>query len=435
MIKALLFALVVIMLMSDTLGLNLSLAPGLSVKNGFLYLIFTFIAIEAALTRNRKVEAMSIFVPYTLAVFVGLISWLTIVVVIKPSGYDAFESAILLKGGLADHVLVFFAFFYGITNEKDSFWLLKAMLWVFIVANLLSVIDFVNLPNLGIFEEFQHGRLGGPFAEPNQYASFLALLLPMLAILVTMERKPASRMLILGGFAISCVALLMTASRGGMLGLLCGGTMGTIYLRRYVAVQNIVSYAFAAMILILVAVIVAYAGGVGEQTFGRLVGQTTSGNAFDASSGRTLLWADAFGAMLKQPQSFIVGMGWNAYNEFGNFLLAPHNSYLRLFYELGVFGVTLILVALANILRTAKKSLNTADPKYRGLIIAFVYGIFSFLVTIFFVDIYSPWLFTWALVGTILRLASIEFKSSEDTDGETAPTRIAELKTYRLGKS
>jgi hypothetical protein len=63
-----LFALFFVMFASRSLGFDLSLAPGLSVKNGFLYLIFLGLAIQTVLTRQRKLEILSVFVPFFLYV-------------------------------------------------------------------------------------------------------------------------------------------------------------------------------------------------------------------------------------------------------------------------------------------------------------------------------------------------------------------------------
>ena len=52
MTRILLFLLFFVLLAADTLDLNLSLAPGLSVKKAFLYLILVGIAVDAALKRN-----------------------------------------------------------------------------------------------------------------------------------------------------------------------------------------------------------------------------------------------------------------------------------------------------------------------------------------------------------------------------------------------
>lgn len=404
MIRFLLLLLFFVMLMADTLGLNLSLAPGLSVKNAFLYLIFAAIAVETALARNRKLELLPVIFPFVICVFFAIFSWLVMILLVKNPEYDPLRTLISLKGGFADHLFVLLVFFYGVTNAKDALWLIKAILWIVLSVNIVSVVDFFNIPNLDIVYEIYDGRLRGPIDEPNQYASFIVLFLPAIAGLAYIERGTL-RLIAFAGFLISVLALLTTASRGGMAGLIAGGMFGAFYMRRFISGRHISTALVGTMALTLVASVVLYVSGVGEMTFGRLIGQSMSGNAFDASSGRTFLWAAALGKMLESPFSLITGFGWDAYRQIFDFRMAPHNSYLKIFFELGAIGLSLILIVLINVFSAVRRGLRDLKDDESVFLFAFVFGLLGFLVSIFFVDIYSPWIFAWAFVGVVLRLA------------------------------
>ena len=52
-----------VMFVATTFGWELSLGPGLSVKNAFLYLIILIYMIETAVFRNRRFELLSVLVP------------------------------------------------------------------------------------------------------------------------------------------------------------------------------------------------------------------------------------------------------------------------------------------------------------------------------------------------------------------------------------
>jgi O-antigen ligase len=421
MTRVLLFFLFFILLAADTLGINLSLGPGLSVKNALLYLIFLGIAVDTALQRNRNFEVPSVIVPYGLCVAYAIFTWLVIVLIVDYSGYSAFGSLISLKGGLADHLIVLLVFFYGTLNVKDSLWLLKAMIWTVIVINFLSVVDALNVPDLGFLSEREDGRIGGPIGESNQYAVFVSLFFPSAIALAVVERG-WRRHLAMAAAGVSAVALLLTVSRGGILGAVSGGILGAFFLRRYIPPRALVSSLVSLGVFGVVALLIAYAGGYGQILYDRLIGLSTGG-AYTASSGRTVIWSTALAKMSEAPLTLITGYGWGTYRSFPDFGFAPHNSYLGIYFELGMVGLLLVMLAFANVLRIVKTNVPLARPDVKLLLMAYVFGLFSVLVGIFFVDLSaSPWIFVWAFTGASLRLA---VASGETERAETGALRLA----------
>lgn len=404
MIRFLLFLLFFVLLTADTLGLNLSLAPGLSVKNAFLYLIFATIMIETALARNRKLESLSVILPFALSIFYAIFSWLVMILVVRHPEYKTLSTLISLKSGFADYLFVFLVFFYGVTSTKDALWLIKAILWIVLIVNIVSVVDYLNIPNLDIVYEIDDGRMRGPIDEPNQYASFLILFLPSILALAYLERG-ALRLLAIVGFAASVLALMSTASRGGVAGLFIGGILGAVYLRNFISGRQMSNTVVGTLILGTLATATLFVSGVGDETFGRLIGQTSIGNVYDASSGRSFLWAAALAKMLDSPITLVTGFGWEAYRQIFDFRMAPHNSYLKIFFELGLIGLSLIMMTLFNVFSIARRGMQGITGSESTFLFAFIFGLFGFLVSIFFVDIYSPWIFAWAFVGIVLRVA------------------------------
>ena len=411
MTRFLLFLLFFVMLAADTLGLNLSLAPGLSIKNAFLYLILVGIAIETALKRNRRIELLPVIVPYTLYFFYAVFTVIVIVLLVDYPGYRLLKSVISLKAGVADNLLVLLVFFYGVLTTKDALSLIKMMVWTVIVANLVTVVDGFNLPDLGLIDERLDGRIGGPIGESNQYAAFLALFLPASIALVLIERG-LLRMLAMLGVAASLLALLMTASRGGFVGVVGGAVIGAFFLRQFVSGKNVVLAVVATTAIAFVAVGIMYIAGFGDLLHDRIIGDSTGGSSSRISSGRTYIWMTALSKMFDQPTSLITGYGWNTYSQFRVFRYAPHNSYLKIYFELGVFGITMVLLAFANILRVAREGLRNAESDVAIMLFAFITGLIGILVAIFFVDIASPWLFIWAYVGVAMRLSVLRHQTA-----------------------
>lgn len=425
MTRFLLFLLFFVLLAADTLGWNLSLAPGLSVKNAMLYIILASIAFETALKRNRDLELMSVTVPYAICLFYAFLTWLCIVLLIQYPGYSAEQGFIFLKSGLADNLVIFLVFFYGVLTTNDAKRLLKMMIWIVLAANVISVIDSLNMPNLDLVHEREDGRITGPIGESNQYAAYLTLFLPAGLALVLMEHG-VKRALAVIGLGASLLAFLMTVSRGGFVGLAAGSVLGAFFLRQYVSGKAVMTAAAGLLVLVLVSLAVLYFTGYTELIYDRVVGKTTGGSAQTITSGRTWIWSEYLGKMLGTPITLITGFGWNSYNYFPDFLRAPHNGYLGVFFQLGIIGLTLVLLSFANILRTAREALPHAlhDRETAAALFAFIFGLLAILVAIMFVDLTTPWIFIWAYAGVVMRIAVLQRETDPSTVHERPPAGI-----------
>ena len=141
--------LLLLIFVSQILGLDVSLAPGLSVKNALLYVTFIVIAIETVVTRRRKLELMPVLVPFAMLVTYAILSWMVIVMIVNYPGYDLVDSLIALKGGPVEQFMVLVIFFYGVEDEQRALWLLRRILWTIIFANIFTVIDSLDIPDLG----------------------------------------------------------------------------------------------------------------------------------------------------------------------------------------------------------------------------------------------------------------------------------------------
>lgn len=425
MTRILLALLFFVMLGAILLDLDLSLAPGLSVKNAFLYLILVGIIVDTALKRNRELEMLSFSVPFALCIFYAIFTWVMILVLIDYPRYDPLRAFVNLKSNLGDHLVVFLVFFYGVLNAKDARSLMKTMLWIVMLANLISVMDALNLPDLNLISEREDGRVSGPMGESNQYAAYLALFMPLALGLAFIE-SGYRRFLAYTGFVVSLLAFLMTVSRGGMVGVIGGCVIGTVFLRKYISTKTTVLSAAGLFSVLVLAVIGLYIAGFGDLFYDRFAALTQS-DAYGASSGRTFIWETAINKMMEMPVTLITGYGWDTYAKFPEFNLAPHNTYLKIFFELGFIGLFLILFAFVSILRVARQGIRLGDAETATMLIAFTFGFLCMMVAVFFVDLIGPWIFVWAFTGATMRLAVIQIKSQTQ---KVKP----QLSTFRLAQ-
>lgn len=405
----LLFSLFFVLFASRTLGFDLSLAPGLSVKNAFLYLIFASLAIEAALTRRKKLELLPVFVPYAVYVYYAVMSWIVVLLLVDYQGYDLRPTLISLKSGPVEHLLVLLIFFYGTSDRTHGTWVLRNMVWLIIVGNVVTVVDTINMPDLGLIEERQDGRVGGTIGNSNEFGAFLAFFMPMI-IAVYWTEKGFKKLLAGIGTLISGVAFLMAVSRGAIVGLFCGGALAAWYLRDLIPTRLMIRAGFGVVLLACAIVAGAFLTGYGELLMDRFA-QFEAATLHKVSSGRTTIWITALESMLEHPVSLVTGFGWDAYKSF-NFQYATHNAYLLVFYDLGIIGLGLFLLVIRNVLATARAALVRDGLGAKPLLFAFVFGFFALLVAIFFGELYSSWLYVWATVGISLRIAVSETEAN-----------------------
>jgi O-antigen ligase len=281
------------------------------------------------------------------------------------------------------------------------------MCWIILIVNIVSLVDYFDLPNLGLLAPLKGDRFGGAIGESNQYGAFLSLFLPAFVVLVRIERR-VLRQLAIVGLILGVLALLLTESRGALLGIVCGSAVAAVYLRQMISARTIRIGAIATIAILIVSGAGLYAGGYLDSLSERVVVESTRGDAYAISSGRTAIWGRALGKMIEQPISLVTGFGWDSYTTWFSFRFAPHNSYLGLYFELGLFGIFLVFAAFAGLLRSARLAMRHTDGAAALWLTAFIFGFLAFIFSIIFVDLTALWLLVWAYSGILMRLAVCE---------------------------
>ena len=406
----LLTLLLVVILAATTFGLDLGLAPGLSIKNAFIYLIFVIYLIETAVFRNIQLELPSILVLF--AVFIGycILSWAIAAFLIQPTYYEPIDTMISLKNQRVDHLIVFLLFFFGAQSKAEALRLIRVILWMLIFGNIITVMDGFNIPDLGIIHQREDGRLGGPMGESNQYGALLAFSLPGIIALVV--DKGTNRLVAVGASFFSILAFLVASSRGATVGLLAGGAFFAVFLKAVVSTRKIVIGAILSIVAITAMITLFFNTELFDSLVTRFF-ENTSGDARNISSGRSHIWTLAFERMLDHPLSFVTGFGWDSYDHMRGFTRNTHNVYLNILFNLGLPALLIYLALLGNILMTCRRAIWVSEGDVRLYLQAFVLGFAALSVAVFFVDLYAPWIFIWAYTGLIIRLAVESAKSAE----------------------
>jgi hypothetical protein len=402
---------VVTLTAGDVFGLEMSLAPGLSVKNAFLYLIAFVLVFRRALSGGgERIPFVSVHIAFGILVAYATVSWIVTALVIKYPGYQPLEGALSLKARMFDPALMLFAALYGLRSMDDVWLLLRWLLGAIAIANLAALLDAAGIVHFGMRvgdQGGEEGRVFGAFGHANDTGALIVCTLPGL-LAFTMTSHGVRRLLWLGGALVSVMVLLMTVSRGAFVGLAVGGMMAAFVCRKYVPIERIVMLWIGVAVLAFLGAVIASIldPQIAQILSERLLGTSRSIDIGEASSGRTAIWATALERMFETPTSFLTGLGWNSYSVFP-FRYAPHNYYLGLGFDLGVFAVFLVLFIFARCLLAARRAVERAPAGLRAQFLAFIFGIFCLAIAIIFADLFRPWAYIWLYVGTILKGASL----------------------------
>ena len=403
---------------------DLTITTGLSAKNLVLYLLATFLALRMVIGRTSVTAAGPMQGAFIAQIGYAIITWLVAALIIKYPGYDLIESGIQLKSGLIDYYIFFLVFLFGVRNSEDGMTVIRWMLYGAIFANLATILDSSGLVSLGYRERID-GRTQGAIGESNQYAAYIVLFLPGI-IAMAVASRGFRRLAWLGGALASCVALAMTASRGGIAGALLGCVIGAYLYRHLVSYSRVAGWVLGPLVLLVVFLSLSQYGGLLTE---RIFGQTSSIDATEASSGRTEIWLTLFAKMVEQPVSFITGYGWDTYGSFA-FHFAPHNHYFALWFNLGLLGLFTGCYLLFSAIARARRAGLVAEPGVRRQLIAFVIGGISVCGAVFFVELHDPWIFFWMYTGAVTRLAMCVTPAAEPVSAPVAvPGRRSRSRT------
>jgi O-antigen ligase len=386
------------LLATQVMRWDLTITTGLSAKNLVIYMLATFLALRMVIARSSIVAAGQMQSAFIVQIAYAIITWLIAGLVIEYHGYDFINSGIKLKSILIDFYIFFLVFLFGVQTVEDAMKVIKWMLLGAIFANFATIFDAAGLLNLGYTERID-GRTQGALGESNQYAAYIILFLPGM-VAAAVAARGFMRLFWLGGVLSCAVALMMTASRGGFVGLIIALAVGAYLYRHLVSYSRIAGWVlgFLALFVILLSVS-KYGGLLTERVFG------TSGNidANEASSGRTEIWANLFATMLQEPITVITGYGWDVYWSFP-FRFSPHNHYFALWFNLGLVGLFTGAYLLFSAIGRARRASFVAEPAVRRQLIAYVIGGVALCGAVFFVELIEPWIYFWMYTGLVMRL-------------------------------
>ncbi|WP_160674177.1 O-antigen ligase family protein [Clostridium sp. C8-1-8] len=320
-----------------------------------------------------------VFDRFTL-LFLALIVLMTLSSLYAKSSVSALKEAVRFVYYFGVYLLIRFR----IDKKKLFEGIISGYMISALIVSLLGIADFIQhyKPNESIQYILTTARVKATLGHPNTLGAYLVLAI-FPAIMIAMRSKGLTRILYSGLSVLIVVNIGMTFSRGAWIALALGAVLIAI----------LYNWKFIFVYIIPIAYL-----PFNPNIMARI---NQFGNA-EMNLGRQRLWSAA-GKMLKEHPIFGVGSG-NFIVNFKDYVkrfpelqivepepIPPHNSYIKMFAELGVVGGVLFIILCLEILR----KLFSVRNKCTGLVNKFYAGFFvsvvSFLVMNFVDDLFfSP---------------------------------------------
>jgi O-antigen ligase len=181
-------------------------------------------------------------------------------------------------------------------------------------------------------------RINGGFGMPNMYGIFLALCLCACFILIVYERKKYKRAILSCITASIIVSSILALNRGSWIALLTAIVFATLF--------HIKKVKFRWFLIGGLAIGILFSGLIIER-FTQLQEKTPWGTTKNTLDGRMEMWSAVLSVIPKHPiTGFGIGASAVTMAEHSKFNDVPHNDYLRLLLESGVFGPLLYICFL-----------------------------------------------------------------------------------------
>jgi len=272
-------------------------------------------------------------------------------------------------------------------------------------------------------------RISGPVGDPNFFAQWLVMLLPLAIDRVGDETNGRMRALAAGCAGAMAAAVVLTFSRGGLLGLAVVGVIMLLRSPRRMRMVGGLAVAAVALVLFAPGQYLDRLGALGD------VGGVEAG--IDPSvRARTAELTAAVRMFSADP---FTGVGYGSFAEhyaatvrdLGIDLRATpreaHNLVLQFAAEMGIVGVLLLVGiggAVAAAIRAGRRSFRAmSDGRGDGIGYALAAGLAGYLVTSFFLHLdfaRLPWLFA-GIALALPRVARLEDAARDRAMREVAP--------------
>jgi len=215
-------------------------------------------------------------------------------------------------------------------------------------------------------------RINASFVHANDFGAYIILVLPLTFIFLSKRFSKTNRITALTVCALGLYCLLRTSSRGAWLGFIIGAIIYFIYYKKRFSL---------AIPLAMVSLIIVFPAGLKRVLS---IFSSQQNTVWE----RLKLWQGTWDMIKEHP---VLGFGINTFSEyFPRFkpadypdLKYTHNSYLQMWSEIGLVGLTIFLALIFTViilaLRKNKEKMNIR-PREGQILLGFICGYIAFLI-------------------------------------------------------
>lgn len=419
MLVALLLITFIATLFGRIIDVDASFATGLSIKNFLLALSLAAIFLSIATRRIPATLPLSVFGSLWFGCVIACLSIFLISVFSIYSGYSSVDAIISLKSKLVDPLLMLTIGYYSVQTPTAAIKLYRILTIVVVAGCVLTIIDVFNIPDLGLITAREKdGRIQGFIGSAEEFSTIVAATLPIL-ILGTKWTSGFSKLFVYFSILVMITCLLLAATRAPIVALTGAWLLYALFVARDGPMSHLSVVAIFVPAIAVVLFFLSYTPYWGLITE-RFSTGLSSANVYQLSSGRSVIWGEIFAQMLKQPSSFIIGMGWDVYFQSAGHRFSTHNIIIDRFYSLGLFGLIAYLIAYWSALRFLFWSSPTNSGINYSLCTSAGFSLLVLLISAMFADLEVSEFFIYAFVGIGLRVASFTILDLDTLPGQSS---------------
>jgi len=241
-------------------------------------------------------------------------------------------------------LLIFLLMINVVTSFRRLRFIIEVMVISATIVGVMTLADFAQGKNLVEYYRAS-GALGGMFANPNDLALAMNMLIPFAIYLGLMRPNPLMRFTYFVCAILLAATSVVTYSRAGFLSMVIAGAFFLAKIgRRYPAALAV--GAVGALGLLATSpgrIFTIFAGGGGNTS------------AADSASARWDLIKRSFEAAGVNPFRWLFGVGVNNFHIVSNKELVNHNAYLQVFNEIGLPALCFYVLFLASVIAIAAR--------------------------------------------------------------------------------
>ena len=253
------------------------------------------------------------------------------------------------------------------------------------VISYLLVLVFAFFQQLGLFGNVPE-RIYGTFGQPNWLANFIVLLTPLVLHKFVFSKK-YERVIWLGMFVLSVTVLWLTYSTSGFIGLVVGVLAYLIINRK--ALGKYIYFLFSTFLGLLIFLLIFNPGIFLDKVYDAYYSVFGTGVEFRASDPGVIrlgVWQGTLNLAFSSFKNLLVGVGperfpyefpffrvgkLNYASEWDFIVNKPHNYFLEVLSELGIFGLVSFVFLSVYLIKKLKPELSSGVI---AMLICLVFG-------------------------------------------------------------